>query len=327
MKSIVVFIPYFGKLPKFYNVWKETALRNDTIRFILFTDDRTVCSEGNIQIVHMAWEEMVRTIQAHYPFRISLKAPYKLCDFKPAFGEIFGSYVDGYDFWGYCDIDLLLGNIRKFIIDDVLETHDRVFYNGHISLYRNCEKMNTLYRYSESGYPAVNHQECFSNSRSFYFDEFGGMYTKCLCNEIAVFDDLSLRRDPIIAEEKFYWEKVDVSTQFVILWENGHLFAIEHGKRTELVYAHFFRRKFFVPELSEKVDNIIITPKTVRFNDTVIPADFEKSESAGYRAAYQRDSLRRTLKNNGLIGTLKKRKRDRDFWQYRREVERQARQK
>lgn len=321
MKSIVVFIPYFGKLPKFYTVWKETAFRNDTIRFVLFTDDRSVCSERNIQVVHMAWQEMVSATQAHFPFRISLKTPYKICDFRPAYGEIFRAYTEGFDFWGYCDIDLLFGDIRKFITDEVLETYDRVFYYGHISLYRNCERMNSLYRYSEPEYPAVNYQECYSNPRAFYFDEFGGMYTKCLCNEIAVFEDLSIRRDPIIAEEKFYWGKVAPSTQFVVLWENGRLFAVENGEKTELIYAHFFRRRFSVPELPAQVENIIITPGEVRCNDVVMPADFEKAEPAGYRKNYRREALRRTLKNNGIIGTLQKRKRDRDFWPYRRKLE------
>lgn len=327
MKSIVLFIPYFGKLPKFYSAWKVTALKNSTIRFVLFTDDRSVSSEENIQVVHMEWKEMVSTIQAHFPFRIALKAPYKICDFRPAFGEIFRSYTEGFDFWGYCDIDLLYGDIRKFITDEVLETHDRAFYNGHISIYRNCEKMNSLYRYQESEYPAVNYEECYSSSRAFYFDEFGGMYTKCLCSDVAVFEDLSIRRDPIIGKEKFYWESLDPSAQFVIFWEDGRLFSVEDGKQVELIYAHFFRRRFSVPELPDRVETIVIAPREVRYNDRVTDGDFEKSEGAGYAKQYRRDAIRRTLKNNGILGTLQKRKRDRDFWGYRRRLEWQIRQK
>lgn len=321
MKSIILFIPYFGKLPKFYNVWKVTAFHNPTIHFVLFTDDRSVQSENNIQVVHMTWKELVNSIQAHFPFQVALKAPYKICDFRPGFAEIFPSFIEGFDFWGYCDIDLLYGDIRAFITEEVLEKHDRVFYNGHISLYRNCEKMNSLYRYQETEYPAVNYEECYSLRRAFYFDEFGGMYTKCLCNNISVFEDLSIRRDPIIGEEKFYWESVDDSTQFVIFWEKGKLYSIQRGEKKELIYAHFFRRKFVVPEIPENVESIVIAPCEVRFNSQVTEQDFVKTEQAGYRKRYRQEALKRTLKNNGVIGTIQKRKRDHDFWSYRRRLE------
>ena len=321
MTSIVIFIPYFGKLPKFYNTWKVTAFHNPTVQFILFTDDQAVQSEKNIRVVHMTWKEMVDSIQSRFPFPIALKAPYKICDFRPGFAEMFPSFVEGFDFWGYCDIDLLYGDIRSFITEKVLENHDRVFYNGHISLYRNCERMNSLYRYQEPEYPAVNYEECYSSRRAFYFDEFGGMYTKCLCNNVSVFEDLSIRRDPIIAEEKFYWETVNDSNQFLILWEKGRLYSIQRGEKKELIYAHFFRRKFSVPENPENIETIVIAPGEVRFNSAVTEDDFAKAEADGYRKQYRREALKRTIKNNGIIGTLKKRKRDKDFWPYRRKLE------
>lgn len=327
MRSIVIFIPYFGKIPKFYTVWKMTAFYNPTIQFVLFTDDQSVQSEQNIRVVHMTWKEMVDSIQSLFPFPIALKAPYKLCDFRPGFAEIFPAFVEGFDFWGYCDIDLLYGDIRSFITEEVLENYDRVFYNGHISLYRNCEKMNSLYRYQEPEYPAVNYEESYSSRRAFYFDEFGGMYTKCLCNNISVFEDLSIRRDPIIAEERFYWEEVKDSTQFVILWEKGKLYSIQRDEKKELIYAHFFRRKFSVPEIPDNMETIVIVPGEVRFNATVTEDDFAKAEPVGYRKQYKKEALKRTLKNNGIIGTIQKRKRDQDFWPYRRKLEREAEQK
>ena len=40
------------------------------------------------------------------------------------FGHIFSDYLVGYDFWGYGDIDLIYGNISKFITRDMLEQFD-----------------------------------------------------------------------------------------------------------------------------------------------------------------------------------------------------------
>lgn len=324
MKSIILMIPYFGKLPQFYEAWKVSAKHNSTIQFLLFTDDKTVQTEDNIRVVHMEWSEMVGKIQNFFPFPIALRAPYKICDFRPAFGEIFHDYIKDYDFWGYCDIDLLFGDIRKFITDDLLQKYDRCFYNGHISIYRNCDKMNQLYRFIEDeGYPAVNYEECYSSSRAFYFDEFGAMYAKCLINGVKVFDDLSIRRDPIIGREKFYWENVDEASQFVILWENGKLFAIHKEQKTELIYAHFFRRKFSVPAMPGAVGRIVIAPREVRYNTDVAAEDFEKAEAEGYAKQYKWNALKGTLKHNGVRGTFEKRKRDRDYWPYRRKLEKQ----
>ena len=52
---------------------------------------------------------------------INIQKPYKLCDFKPAYGKIFEDYLEAYDFWVHCDLDIRWGDIRKFIPEKVLE--------------------------------------------------------------------------------------------------------------------------------------------------------------------------------------------------------------
>ena len=49
-----------------------------------------------------------------------------------------------YDFWGYCDIDLIFGNIRKFITDDILDKYDKILSRGHFTLFRNKDSINTI---------------------------------------------------------------------------------------------------------------------------------------------------------------------------------------
>ena len=41
----------------------------------------------------------------------------KLCDYKPAYGLIFEDELIGYDYWGFCDTDILLGDIYQFLED------------------------------------------------------------------------------------------------------------------------------------------------------------------------------------------------------------------
>ena len=295
-------------------------MRNETIDFLLFTDD-SISSEGNIRVEHMSWEGFVKHIQSFFSFTIALKSPYKICDFRPAFGELFSDYIKDYDFWGYADIDLLFGDLRTFLTDEVLNCHDRCFFNGHISLYRNCDKMNRLWRYQEGGYPAVNYQECYSSPRAFYFDEFGAMYAKCLINDVKVYDDLELRRDPIIGLRKFFWKDQAPSSQFLVCWEEGKLYAIQDKKKIEIIYAHFFRRRFTIAPKPETVHSIVIAPGEVRYNTEAKAQDMEKTESRYYRQIYFWNALKGTIKHNGIMGTIEKRRRDRDYWGYRRKLE------
>lgn len=47
---------------------------------------------------YMSFEEMCDKIQKHFEFKIELPAPYKLCDYRPAYGEIFQDEIREYDF-------------------------------------------------------------------------------------------------------------------------------------------------------------------------------------------------------------------------------------
>ncbi len=65
--------------------------------------------------------------------------PYKLCDLRPFYGYVHKDLLETYDFWGFGDLDLLWGDIKKFCADkildrkDVFSTHaDRV--SGHFAL-------------------------------------------------------------------------------------------------------------------------------------------------------------------------------------------------
>jgi len=57
-------------------------------------------------------------------FEVDIESEYKLCDFKPAYGLIFSEHFKDYDFWGYCDIDIIFGNIRAYMTDVLLNEYD-----------------------------------------------------------------------------------------------------------------------------------------------------------------------------------------------------------
>ena len=48
-------------------------------------------------------------------------------------------------YWGHCDVDLIWGDIRKFVTDDVLTKYKRIFSRGHCSIYENSSEVNAVY--------------------------------------------------------------------------------------------------------------------------------------------------------------------------------------
>lgn len=75
---------------------------------------------------------------------------YKLCDLRPMCGALFESEIRGYDFFGYGDIDVIYGDIRKFYTDEVLKNNvistAPKFITGHLALIRNVRWLRNAFR-------------------------------------------------------------------------------------------------------------------------------------------------------------------------------------
>jgi hypothetical protein len=114
--------------------------------------------------------EIEMIASAKLGFKISLDYPYKLCDFKPVHGFLFHDLLREYDFWGFADIDLIYGDVRGFLTNDILDNYDVItcrhdYIAGAFSLFRNNEKLNTLFMRSR------DYKTVLSSSTHFCFDE------------------------------------------------------------------------------------------------------------------------------------------------------------
>lgn len=176
MYKILIIIPYYGRLKNYFNTFVESVRGNASVDWLLMTDDKTQYHfPANMKVIYNDFETLKNIVQSKFDFDICLDTPYKLCDYKPAYGYIFSDYLRGYDFWGFCDIDMVFGNIRKFVTDDVLKKHTRVFQHGHFSLFRNTEEWNTLFMKANGliGHKRfADYREVFSSAQIFYFDEY-----------------------------------------------------------------------------------------------------------------------------------------------------------
>ena len=153
-KNIAFIDCYFGKLPWYFNYFIHSCRFNPSIVFYIVTDDVNYTNPSippNVILIYKTLTDISRLAAERLGFEVNIINGYKLCDFKPAYGFIFSDLLTEYDFWGFhCDIDIIFGNIREFITDELLENYDLIsvrhdWLSGCFLLYQNCEKMNTLF--------------------------------------------------------------------------------------------------------------------------------------------------------------------------------------
>lgn len=248
MKSICYIVPYFGKLPKGFKMWLLSCRANNSIHWILYTDDRTPYDyPENVKVKYCSYQDIKKKIQLYYNFKVIISKPWKLCDFRPAYGEIFADDLKGYDFWGHCDMDLIWGDIRKFITDDILEKYEKIGFQGHSVIYRNTEEVNKRYRTMING--IMNYKEVFSCPDGCFFDETG------ICE---IYDALEIdyyRKTNFAHLDRFtssffllYLPEKDnyKNDRQVFIWDKGtiqryFLDGLEISKE-EYMYIHYFSR-------------------------------------------------------------------------------------
>lgn len=150
--SIAVVIPYFGRWDEWAPLFFETVRRNASVEFLVFTDcDMEGLTVPNVRVTSLSFAEYVAMANERLGISFAPDNAYKLCDLRPLLGRIHQPEFDGFDFYGWCDVDLLFGDIRAFYTDeildryDVLSTHEHCI-SGHFALFRNTQRNRDMYR-------------------------------------------------------------------------------------------------------------------------------------------------------------------------------------
>jgi hypothetical protein len=185
--KIVVLICYYGRFPWYFRYFLQSCQFNPTIDFIIFTDTSYEYElPGNVSFVKKSLDEIKILATQKIGTHINIDNPYKLCEYKPAFGLLFSEYIKGYDFWAQSDIDVIYGDIRGFMTDQLLSTCDFVscrteWTTGCFTLFRNNELMNNIFKRGKDC------EKIFADSKYWGFDEFNFLHTE-INDETTVWD-------------------------------------------------------------------------------------------------------------------------------------------
>ncbi|MCD7950929.1 MAG: hypothetical protein LUG12_11825 [Erysipelotrichaceae bacterium] len=169
--KIAIIVAYFGHLPHYFELFAQSCEINSDYTWLIFTDDSDAYNiPDNVNLIQMNFEQCKELIQSKFDFPITLNKPQKLCDYKCAYGYIFSEYIKEYDWWGHCDLDQIFGNLNHFVTNDMLNKYDKIYSLGHLTLYRNTYKNNTMFMSKLNG--KHRYREVFSSDIGLGFDEW-----------------------------------------------------------------------------------------------------------------------------------------------------------
>lgn len=265
MKRIVIIFPYFGILPPQYRMWRASALRNPTVDFMFFTD-ADVEPAPNIIVHKMPFARFQQLAQQAFDFTIVLDRPYKLCEYKQAYGYILADFIRGYDFWGFGDLDLVYGDLRAFLTDEVL-SHKFILGWGHLSLLHNDDDTNRYFMHLAPGYQ--DYHDAFTTKLITFFDEFDHKGCSDKWRDLRP-DDCWLQEpfDNVSKPKQSYhfcslnrgWQQVlfehEANKLYMIRFRDGRL------ERRETLYAHFQHRGFMKDRVTD-YDHFIVAPRSI----------------------------------------------------------------
>lgn len=150
--SIVLLVPYFGKWPEWFDYFLLSCRFNSSIQWLFYTDCPTPKNApDNIIFNQISFSDYKKRVSNVLGIDFNPNNPYKLCDLKPALGFVHELDIVNYDFWGFSDIDLVYGDLRKYYTAerlskyDLYSTHNRRV-SGHFCLMRNTKKMREAFK-------------------------------------------------------------------------------------------------------------------------------------------------------------------------------------
>lgn len=252
------------------NYFLKSCKTNPSIDFIIFSDNKSIDYDANnLKLIPLTLNQYNTLASKKFQLPVNVVEPYKLCDFKPMYGKIFEEHLTDYAFWGCCDIDVVFGNIRKFITTEILIKYDIIsarkeFLCGHFSLFKNTQHVNELYRKSADYEKVVTEPSyCYS------FDECGRIWQvllkgKSIWDCQAPIDSMThvIKRSEIDGDITVYFETLvsepdkhkDDSFEMEryeeeLLWNHGTLTALHQKKEFMHFHANILKnwRHFNIP--------------------------------------------------------------------------------
>ena len=171
MKKLAFIVTYFGPFPPWIEYFLRSCELNSSITFFFYSDNATPKQlPANVHYTHCSFDQYIHRVSQQLEIDFCPTNSYKLCDIAPALGHIHKKELEGYDFWGECDIDLVWGDMRKFLTEPILHRYDTISSHGtriagHCLVMQNTEACCTRFM------QVPGWKDCFEDPTHYTFDE------------------------------------------------------------------------------------------------------------------------------------------------------------
>lgn len=257
MTKICLIVIWMGPFNDTFRLWFDSARRNSTIDFYVFTDQTdNLPNADNVIFIYKSLSDVKGEFEKELGLKINLKHPYKLCDYKPFWWILMGEKINQYDFYGHCDVDLVFGDIRHFLTEDLLQRYDKLFDCGYLILYRNTDEMRNLFKKSaQKDNMAYSYKKVVKTGYACYFDEFMGMSI------------LNWKYHPGLVDQTkeeylqdFSWKRLDFNSyithkSFVFHIDNGKVYEInvdDNGIITDDLSSGYKGKEFLLVHIQKR---------------------------------------------------------------------------
>jgi hypothetical protein len=247
--SVCLVVCYFGPLPGWLTQFLLSCAYNPSIDFLIFTDQVQFPEvPPNVRVKHLSISSFNALATHKVGAEIKLSHPFKVCEFKPVYGHLFEEFLNGWDYWGYTDLDVIYGDIRRFLSAEMLCNYDvftarKEFLVGHFTLLRNNSGLRTLYQQSNDLLATLQSPDVLS------FDECGQQWGRRLRGKAltaaAACDSMTHVVHRMVAQSKISacfsplvveWPEL-AYPGWRLRWDAGRLWDINQGR--EAMYFHF----------------------------------------------------------------------------------------
>jgi hypothetical protein len=254
---------WYGPWPWYIPYFLHSCGFNKDIRFFIFTENSAagLMVPANVSLVHTTMNQLKNKFSEKLGFKVCIDFPYKLCDFKPAYGFLFQEYLSNYQYWAHCDLDIIWGNMGSFLTDDFLSSYDYIslrhdYTTGCFSVYKNCQIVNELFMQSK------DYRMVFASSEHYCFDECNFVWDD-LTAGASIFE-LQTAIESFTHIVKRHEAAGALRCHFDFILMEGHTgkLVFDHGRiiykrQFEAILYHlFWLKKFYTPSTPGHVPNV-----------------------------------------------------------------------
>ncbi|MDO5852400.1 MAG: hypothetical protein Q4Q23_07930 [Methanobacteriaceae archaeon] len=263
MNKIAIISPYFGELPKNIFLTLESMKNNSFIDWYIYTNEDVVFAANNIIINNCTFNEFKKIVKNK--IGTDIHSPYKLCDYKVTYGYVFSTILEKYDFWGYCDLDIVFGDLKNVFSEKNMNNNDKILDLGHISINRNIPDINKAFM--QTHLINKDYKKILNSKYIWCFDErYPTNHTGI--NDIIellgykIMPNIPICLDTNIQYRNFYFENnIKLKYNYLEYKKNKlYLKNLSDLKESEVVYIHLQQKKD-MPIVTENFNHYFITPR------------------------------------------------------------------